>query len=284
MDVPRGRCRRRRAGTRCSRGTRSSSQSSTGSNARRAAPRRTTRRRRDTRCPSAAATKPSMRIASPKPPASTTPFSLSTGSSSGVRWTESNAAAATRLERLLECRAASAAAARRLGRASLSTVSIVPSTGLRTAWKATVAERSSAVREQLRCRRVSAPSMPSHRPRRIWLRMTPELPRAPMSEPCVTAWQTSASVGVGGELRRPRATTASIVSDMLVPVSPSGTGKTLSRLTSSLRSFRAAAAEAIEVASGWACVAPGHFACADLDALTWTSTRATGTSAVCVST
>ena len=31
--------------------------------------------------------------------------------------------------------------------------------------------------------------------------MTPELPRAPISEPCVTAWQTSASGGVGGQLR-----------------------------------------------------------------------------------
>ena len=32
----------------------------------------------------------------------------------------------------------------------------------------------------------AAPS-PSHRPRRIWLRMTPELPRAPMSDPWVIA-------------------------------------------------------------------------------------------------
>ncbi len=40
-------------------------------------------------------------------------------------------------------------------------------------------------------------------------------------------------------------TTLSMVSDMFVPVSPSGTGKTLSRLTSSLRALRALLAAAM---------------------------------------
>ena len=53
--------------------------------------------------------------------------------------------------------------------------------------------------------------------------MTPELPRAPISDPWLTARQTSAMAA-----RSPRpsssSTTASSVSAMFVPVSPSGTG------------------------------------------------------------
>ena len=53
--------------------------------------------------------------------------------------------------------------------------------------------------------------------------MTPELPRAPMSEPCAMAWHTSdmeaSSLSCSSSTR-----TDSTVSDMLVPVSPSGTG------------------------------------------------------------
>src|SRR5450759_620038 len=74
--------------------------------------------------------------------------------------------------------------------------------------------------------------------------MTPELPRAPMSDPWVTAWQTSPS-GASSPSLAISTTTASIVSDMLVPVSPSGTGNTLSLLTSSLRSLSAEAAASI---------------------------------------
>jgi hypothetical protein len=50
--------------------------------------------------------------------------------------------------------------------------------------------------------------------------MTPELPRAPMSEPCDTARQISAIPSA--ESSSP--TTDSSVSAMFVPVSPSGTG------------------------------------------------------------
>ena len=52
--------------------------------------------------------------------------------------------------------------------------------------------------------------------------MTPELPRAPMSEPWLTAAHTaaiSAPFGSGSS-----ATTDSKVNAMFVPVSPSGTG------------------------------------------------------------
>ncbi len=57
-------------------------------------------------------------------------------------------------------------------------------------------------------------------PRKICDRITPELPRAPMSEPREIAWHTSSI-----ELESLRAVlTDSRVSAMLVPVSPSGTG------------------------------------------------------------
>ena len=83
----------------------------------------------------------------------------------------------------------------------------------------------------------SWPAEPSHRPRRICDVMTPELPRAPMSAPLVMALRISAPEAPMGSLAR-FATTDSSVSDMFVPVSPSGTGKTFRRLTSSLRALR----------------------------------------------
>ena len=83
----------------------------------------------------------------------------------------------------------------------------------------------------------SKPLEPSHRPRRICEVMTPELPRAPMSAPVVMALRISAAEAPMDSLAR-LATTDSSVSDMFVPVSPSGTGKTLRRLTSSLRALR----------------------------------------------
>ena len=67
--------------------------------------------------------------------------------------------------------------------------------------------------------------------------MTPELPRAPISDPWRMAWHTSfhgapASRGIAaGSSSSP--TTDSRVRAMLVPVSPSGTGYTLSALSSS---------------------------------------------------
>ncbi len=52
------------------------------------------------------------------------------------------------------------------------------------------------------------------------MRITPELPRAPMSEPRQIAWHTST---IDSECRSSCPTDSS-VSAMLVPVSPSGTG------------------------------------------------------------
>ncbi len=58
-------------------------------------------------------------------------------------------------------------------------------------------------------------------PRRIWDRITPELPRAPMSDPWLMALHVAA---MSGPAATSSATTDSRVSAMLVPVSPSGTG------------------------------------------------------------
>src|SRR5579859_3175680 len=61
--------------------------------------------------------------------------------------------------------------------------------------------------------------------------MTPELPRAPIRLP----WAARAAILLTSEAAEPltSSTADSRVSSMLVPVSPSGTGKTLRRLTSS---------------------------------------------------
>ena len=69
-------------------------------------------------------------------------------------------------------------------------------------------------------------------PRRIWDRMTPELPRAPLSAPLETLSHTSMKALEGQA--ESSFTADCIVRDILVPVSPSGTGKTLSASTFAL--------------------------------------------------
>ena len=118
--------------------------------------------------------------------------------------------------------------------ASRNTVRMVPSTGLRTAWNATSTACAKAA-SMLAASTVSYPALPSHRPRKICEVMTPELPRAPMSAPVVIALRISAPSAPMGSCAR-FSTTVCNVSDMLVPVSPSGTGNTFRRLISSLRS------------------------------------------------
>ena len=62
--------------------------------------------------------------------------------------------------------------------------------------------------------------------------MTPEFPRAPISEPCVMACAMSDIEALSGR-DSISCTTVANVSDMFVPVSPSGTGNTLSLFISS---------------------------------------------------
>ena len=120
---------------------------------------------------------PSKTRNNPFPPESTTPACLSTGSNSGVRNTDSSAAATmcasmSRISRVL-CAADSAATP-----ISRATVRMVPSTGAGTAlYAASAASRSACARS---CVVMVAFS------RRLWLkpcricpRITPELPRDP---------------------------------------------------------------------------------------------------------
>src|SRR5438105_5947499 len=73
--------------------------------------------------------------------------------------------------------------------------------------------------------------IPTQTPRRICERMTPELPRAPIKAP----WEALRTMTErsGSSSSRMSSTADWRVSSMLVPVSPSGTGKTLRASTSS---------------------------------------------------
>ena len=155
---------------------------------------------------------------SPVPPESTTPACFKTGSCSGVK--ASASFARSRAERtssinVSQCARAPSAAARAIE-------SMVPSTMRTTAWRA----RTSAFSSDSANR--SADTSPfsgnfATRPRSIWERMTPELPRAPIKEPWAMALQTS-DISASSARGPSSAATDSMVSVMLVPVSPSGTG------------------------------------------------------------
>ncbi|CRH64122.1 Uncharacterised protein [Chlamydia trachomatis] len=128
-----------------------------------------------------------MKVAKPKAPESTTPFSLRTGNKSGVRATDSYASTtiASRSSCLVACFCSSLSAQ---SDTSFKTVRMVPSTGFLTALKATFTpfRKAFAMSSTLRTSSV-APTRPSLIPRKIWLVITPELPRAPISDPCVIA-------------------------------------------------------------------------------------------------
>ena len=104
---------------------------------------------------------------------------------------------------------------------SRMTVRIVPSTGLATAPYAVLAPSDRAWARSRPLNRL-LPPRPSAMPRKIWLVMTPELPRAPISAPKLMAAairSVDRSVAASASSRA-----ALTVAYMLVPVSPSGTG------------------------------------------------------------
>ena len=119
--------------------------------------------------------------------------------------------------------------------AARATVRIVPSIGFSTAWYAAAEAAASASATRAPVASPASRSVPV-RPRRIWLRMTPLLPRAPMSDPWLIASHVGPRPGspAGSPSTRPAwptwasrsssSTTASSVRAMFVPVSPSGTG------------------------------------------------------------
>ena len=137
--------------------------------------------------PSSTRRNASSRRRNPAPPASTTPAWASTGSISGVRARVSAASpralstTPTRPEPL----AAPAAAAE-------ATVRMVPSTGRTTARRArSEAWVMASTRRSGPTPASPAVAMRSLIPRRSCDRITPEFPRAPISEPCPIALQTS---------------------------------------------------------------------------------------------
>src|SRR2546429_9059986 len=73
--------------------------------------------------------------------------------------------------------------------------------------------------------------MPTQKPRRICDRITPEFPRAPMSAPCDA--RRALRERSASSTSRMSSTAACKVRSMVVPVSPSGTGKTLRESPSS---------------------------------------------------
>ena len=161
----------------------------------------------------------------PAPPASTTPACFNTGSCSGVF-----ASAARPATRAL-CKTARndpppSAAMTAASADSRTTVRMVPSMGFNTASYAATEAAFKASASFAPLTSVTVEKVPAM-PRKICDKITPLFPRAPMSEPWLTAWQVEAKVSVAPSSS---ATTASSVRDILVPVSPSGTGYTLRRL------------------------------------------------------
>ena len=157
----------------------------------------------------------------PVPPASTTPACANTGRRDGVRASASAAPSLAASATSTSDFPASAADVASVA-APRATVRMVPSTGRITASRASW---SAMVRASDSWRAPGGPggrTRPSEIPRRSWDKMTPELPRAPISEPWAMALQTArrsddSSLAISS-------VTDSRVRAMLVPVSPSGTG------------------------------------------------------------
>ncbi len=164
----------------------------------------------------------------PRPPASTTPASARTARSSGVSATDRAAASAQTTSSCWSVIPASTSAESAAAAVAAATVRMVPSTGRRTALYAASAPRRSASARS-RASTDSSGANTSPKDRRICDTMTPELPRAPINEPCERARHTSGMTAASPSSSQ----TDCSVSAKLVPVSPSGTGYTLSSLSSS---------------------------------------------------
>ena len=122
--------------------------------------------------------------------------------------------------------------------APFATVRIVPSFGFITALYAVAVARSHALARIdvsiSSCSRISFVN-----PRRSWERMTPEFPRAPLSDPDEIAFAMASIFGFSKAFTSFAADM--IVSVIFVPVSPSGTGNTFSSLMISFFASRLAA-------------------------------------------
>ena len=190
--------------------------------------------------PACARLNPSKITASPCPPASTTPASRRTDSIVGVFATASSAADPMRASMPASDSPNSSASAAARAIQSI-TVSMVPSTGSATAlYEAVLASASAFAISEVPS--ASEPSRPTDRPLKNWERIMPLLPLASiMAARDITA-AASPAVRAPGASRA--FTTPSIVRNIFVPVSPSGTGKTFSELMTSTFAFRRSAAKA----------------------------------------
>ena len=176
--------------------------------------------------PSITCRKASYNSTSPAPPASTTPAWASTGNRSGVRQSEETAACLAASNTSKRSPPPRSSTFRAAAAASAATVSIVPSTGRMTPARAAALPSASATAASCAPTTRQGANVPEM-PRRIWQRMTPELPRAPMSDPLAMARQAAPMASPSAaERSRPSSalTTLSTVRAMFVPVSPSGTG------------------------------------------------------------
>jgi hypothetical protein len=107
---------------------------------------------------------------------------------------------------------------------------MVPSTGFSSAVSSRTKPRRIAMASSRALIRNRAP-IPSSKPTRKCDSIMPELPREPITAACAAVLETS---GSGASPRRCSASEMDfMVSAKLVPVSPSGTGNTLIRLSSS---------------------------------------------------
>ena len=177
------------------------------------------------------------------PPESTTPASLRTGSRSGVFFS-----AVSPLESMTSSSSSAVLPASTASLTAsliiLATVSMVPSRGFITALYAYSVPTVSAFESISAVTSSLAPFNAFEKPLKIWERITPELPLAPLSAPMDNAEATPSTVV--GFVCLISATARCMVMDMFVPVSPSGTGKTFSEsIVCLFCSSRAAPAKSI---------------------------------------
>ncbi len=178
---------------------------------------------------------PSSRSTKPCAPASTTPACFSTGSSSGVLANDSCARARALVNSARRSVSPPSAASHRAAAKSSRTVGSVPGTGSDIAVQDCSAPRRQANARPAASTRTRSASA-SRQPWKNCAMMAPELPRAPSSAASVMRPRISGKSRWSASSRASRMDLN--VKAMLVPVSPSGTGKTLMRSMYSRRPNR----------------------------------------------
>ena len=175
---------------------------------------------------------PSTRSTKPWPPASTTPAAFSAGNWLGVLASETCAASRPCRTSAWMSRTPSATRRESSFEKSSSTVGSVPCTGFDIAVQAAAAPDSAAW-ASVSAVSMRRPATASRKPWKYCAMIAPELPRAPSSAASAT-WSIRSSTRRSG-LVAVASRMVLKVNAMLVPVSPSGTGKTLMRLRYSRR-------------------------------------------------